>query len=172
MKPDGRRTDVARDLEGCHSVVKLKRRRCSAPCATIYLDPLADVEFAADMADLPDVKFITKPQVQIEEGDRGEAGPGHRSPLKPRIRCDDWYHLRLPSNGVLGVIAGSDKGELFDEYEKASWNLLPSDKNIKKSTCRSRLSEGLGAVYDFNCGAIHAASNETAELLLSVMLAF
>lgn len=168
------KSDAVWDLESGHSAVKPKLRRLSAPCDhhPTYWEYVSQSLFADIAADLlgPDVKFHHS-KLNFKSSEGGTEVKWHQD-------IQFWPHTNYSlltigtyiydctvDNGALGVIAGSHKGDLFDQYnDKGQWTGCLSDKDIKKvDLSKAAYLEGpAGSLTIHNCRAIHGSKqNDT-----------
>ena len=89
--------------------------------------------------------------------------PGHpvlaAHQLQP-LTIGTYLHDVGPDQGPLGVIPGSHKGELFDEYnDKGQWVGCLSDRDLGKVSLDSAeyLMGPAGSVTIHNCRTIHGS---------------
>jgi ectoine hydroxylase-related dioxygenase (phytanoyl-CoA dioxygenase family) len=169
------RSDAKWDLESSHCAARPRLRRLSAPCDhhPVYWDYVSKSVLADIAADLlgPDVKFHhSKLNFKASEG--GTEVKWHQD-------IQFWPHTNYSlltigtyiydctiANGALGVIPGSHKGELFDQYnDKRQWTGCLSDRDLARVALdKAVYLEGPpGSLTIHHCRTIHGSkANDSA----------
>ncbi|HVH76151.1 MAG TPA: phytanoyl-CoA dioxygenase family protein [Stellaceae bacterium] len=169
------RSDAKWDLDRGHSPQKIKLRRLSSPCDhhPAYWEyasgaPLADI--AADLLG-PDVKFHhSKLNFKADAG--GAEVEWHQD-------IQFWPHTNYspltigtylydcgPQQGPLGVIAGSHKGELFDQYgENGEWTGRIGERDLARLPLdrAQYLCGPAGSLTIHNCRTVHGSEPNDSE---------
>jgi ectoine hydroxylase len=157
------------DLESGHSAERPKLRRLSSPCDhhPAYWDYASKSLVADVVADLvgPDVKFHHS-KLNFKSSDGGAEVKWHQD-------IQFWPHTNYspltvgtylydcgPEQGPLGVIPGSHKGELFDQYnEKGQWIGYIPDRDLGRVPVDTAeyLCGPAGSITIHNCRTIHGS---------------
>ena len=170
------RSDGKWDLDRGHGPQTIKLRRLSSPCDhhPAYWEyasgaPLADI--AADLLG-PDVKFH-----HSKLNFKAEAGGAE---VKWHQDIQFWPHTNYspltigtylydcgPSQGPLGIIPKSHKGELFDQYDEAGgWTGCISERDLARLPLDEAqyLCGPAGSLTIHNCRTVHgSAPNQSDE---------
>ena len=170
------KSDAVFDLEPGHSAVNPRLRRLSSP---VQHDErywkFASESIVPDLiADLvgPDVKFHHS-KLNFKWAEGGEEVKWHQD-------IQYWPHTNYspltigtclydvgPDQGPLGVIPGSHRGDLFDEYnDKGQWVGCLSDQDLARvplDTARYLMGPA-GSVTIHNCRTIHGSRPNLSDL--------
>ncbi len=170
------KSDAVWDLDMGHSSARPRLRRLSCPCDhhPVYWDYVSKSLLGDIAADLlgPDVKFHhSKLNFKASEG--GAEVKWHQdiqfwphtnySPLT----IGTYIYDCTTANGAVGVIPGSHKGELFDQYnDKGQWTGCLSERDVKRvDTSKAVYLEGPpGSLTIYNCRAIHGSAVNDSPL--------
>jgi ectoine hydroxylase-related dioxygenase (phytanoyl-CoA dioxygenase family) len=171
---DVKHSDAVWDLEKDHSAARPRLRRLSAPCDhhPAYWDYVSKSLLADISADLlgPDVKFHQS-KLNFKASEGGTEVKWHQD-------IQFWPHTNYSlltigtyiydctvANGALGVIAGSHKGDLFDQYnDKRQWTGCLSERDVKRlDMSKETYLEGpAGSLTIHNCRTVHGSKpNDT-----------
>ncbi len=177
-------SDAIFDLEPLHSADAPRLRRLSSPVEhdPLYWEFTANSVIADIAADLvgPDVKFHHS-KLNFKWAEGGEEVKWHQD-------IQSWAHTNYspltigtylydvgPEQGPLGVIPGSHKGPLFNQYnDKDQWigNISDSDLETVDVDKADYLMGPAGSVTVHNCRTIHGSkpnlSDQGRPLLLNV----
>jgi ectoine hydroxylase-related dioxygenase (phytanoyl-CoA dioxygenase family) len=169
-------SDAVFDLEPGHTPEKPRLRRLSSPVEhhPVYWEfilngPIADI--AADLVG-PDVKFHHS-KLNFKWAEGGEEVKWHQD-------IQFWPHTNYspltfgtylydcgPEQGPLGVIPGSHKGPLFDEYnDRGEWVGCLSDRDLAyvPLDTAAYLPGPAGSVTIHNCRTIHGSKPNLSDL--------
>jgi len=169
------KSDAVWDLEPGHNANKPKLRRLSSPCDhhPAYWDyatrPLV-LDIVTDLVG-PNVKFHHS-KLNFKASDGGAEVKWHQD-------IQFWPHTNYspltvgtylydcgPEQGPLGIIPGSQNGELFDQYdEKRQWISCISAKDLSRLNLSKAeyLMGPAGSLTIHNCRTVHG-SRENASL--------
>jgi ectoine hydroxylase len=168
------KSDAVWDLENGHNAVRPRLRRLSAPCDhhPAYWEYVSKSLLADISADLlgPDVKFHHS-KLNFKSSEGGTEVKWHQD-------IQFWPHTNYSlltigtyiydctvDNGALGVIPGSHKGELFDQYnDKGQWTGCLSERDAQRVDLdKAAYLEGVaGSLTIHNCRTIHGSKqNDT-----------
>ncbi len=170
------RSDAVFDLEPGHSRANPRLRRLSSPNAHHpvfweYASQSVTPDIVADLVG-PDVKFHhSKLNFKWSEG--GEEVMWHQdiqywphtnySPLTVGLYLDDVG----PDQGPLGVVPGSNRGELYDQYnDKGQWVGCLSEQATRQAGVENAafLTGPAGSLTIHNCRTIHGSrTNRSAQ---------
>ena len=169
-------SDAVFDLEPGHSAEAPRLRRLSSPVSVDerYWAFTSESVIGDIVADLvgPDVKFHHS-KLNFKWAKGGEEVRWHQdiqfwphtnySPLT----VGTYLHDVGPDQGPLGVIPGSHRGELFDEYnDEDQWVGCISDADLARVDLdrAAYLTGPAGSVTIHNCRTIHGSKPNTADL--------
>lgn len=170
------KSDMVFDLEPGHSKDKPRLRRLSSPVEhhPTYWDYASQSVIADIAADLvgPDVKFHHS-KLNFKWAEGGEEVKWHQdiqywphtnySPLT----IGTYLHDVGEEQGPLGVIPGSHRGELFDEYnDKGQWVGCIDDKDLGRVPLDKAeyLMGPAGSVTVHNCRTVHGSKPNMSDL--------
>ena len=170
------KSDAVFDLEPGHCAERPRLRRLSSPVEhdQRYWEFARDSIIPDIVSDLvgPDVKFHHS-KLNFKWAEGGEEVKWHQdiqywphtnySPLT----VGTYLHDVGPEQGPLGVIPGSHKGELFDEYnDKDQWVGCISDGDLKgvDLTAADYLMGPAGSITIHNCRVIHGSRPNDSDL--------
>ena len=170
------KSDAVFDLEPGHAPDNPRLRRLSSPVEHDerywkYASESIVPDIIADLVG-SDVKFHHS-KLNFKWAEGGEEVKWHQdiqywphtnySPLT----IGTYLHDVGPDQGPLGVIPGSHKGELFDEYnDKGQWVGCLSDRDLGKVSLDSAefLMGPAGSVTIHNCRTIHGSRPNLSDL--------
>ena len=169
-------SDMVFDLEPGHSKDNPRLRRLSSPVEhhPTYWDYASQSVIADIAADLvgPDVKFHHS-KLNFKWAEGGEEVKWHQdiqywphtnySPLT----IGTYLHDVGEEQGPLGVIPGSHRGELFDEYnDKGQWVGCIDDKDLGRVPLDKAeyLMGPAGSVTVHNCRTVHGSKPNLSDL--------
>lgn len=163
------KSDAVWDLEPGHSAQHPKLRRLSSPCDhdPAYWDYASRAIVGDIVADLvgPNVKFHHS-KLNFKSSEGGAEVKWHQD-------IQFWPHTNFspltvgtylydcgPEQGPLGVIPGSHRGELFDQYnDKDQWVGYIADRDLSRVDLASAeyLCGPAGSLTIHNCRTIHGS---------------